>query len=86
MSEMIERMAKAIAEDRGYEWDDRSRIERDWKEWWREAARAAIEAMMEPTFEILRAGMNTTDNGDGQLHRRKWQAMLQAALQGDQEG
>lgn len=43
-------------------------------------ARAAIEAMMEPTFEIIQAGMNTKDNGDGQLHRRKWRAMIQAAL------
>ena len=88
MDSMVERVAKAIcaAETGGpFEggvWEEYSTGQH--KEW-REAARAAIEAMMEPTFEIIQAGMNTKDNGDGQLHRRKWRAMIQAALS-DTEG
>ena len=33
----------------------------------------------EPSAKMCVAGANERENGDGQLHRRKWQAMIAAS-------
>lgn len=71
MSEMIERVAKALG---GGDWDscpnDRPR--------WREDARAAIEAMREPTEEMIEAA-----NECEASWKSIWPAMLDAATEAD---
>jgi len=86
MSEMIERVAEAI-------WD--ARIERGgpgrtlmpWPlypeaDWCRATARAAIEAMREPTEKMLEAGdlPGWDDYVTAGLSKEIWQAMIDAAL------
>jgi len=68
MSEMVERVAKAIsaAED-GREWYNVH------PESWERAARAAILAMREPTYAMIKAGRWAQDH-------LKWDAMIDAAL------
>ena len=68
MSEMIERVAQAMCAVADYP------IEAD------VLARAAIEAMREPPSAVWIAMMNTKDDGGGDLHYRKWQAAIDAAL------
>jgi hypothetical protein len=74
MSEMIERVAVAI--------NDRLR-ERGGKpipfHMMRHTAAAAIEAMREPTDEMVKAGVNL-------WCERAWDAMIDAALAGAQAG
>lgn len=45
-----------------------------------ELGRASIEAMLEPPACVWVAMINTKDNGEGDLHYRKWQAGIDAAL------
>lgn len=45
--------------------------------------RAVLTAIREPSIEVVMAGANEVENGDGELHRRKWQAMIDAII-GDQ--
>ncbi len=56
MSEMVERVARAIQATRGphENWDRATEATRNL---WMADARAAIEAMREPTAEMLAAGM-----------------------------
>lgn len=44
------------------------------------AVRAVLTAIREPSIDIIMAGSKQVENGDGELHRRKWQAMIDAAL------
>lgn len=96
MSEMVERVARAIASTRGRDPDDTAGGPHPggtWLEkgepWWRgdvDAARAAIEAMREPTEKMIEAGqLYCWDDGhptvgshaiQGQVFR----AMIDAAL------
>ncbi len=75
MSEMIERVAKAISEcHSGRDWRGMSEYGKDW---WREEARAAIEAMREPTEAMETAGqvdpLPISTNAS-------WKAMIDEAL------
>lgn len=76
MSEMVERVARAIAEARfgiGCPVDGDDRI----------AARAAIEAMREPTDAMVDAAYGRERTG---TERGNWRAMIDAALTETQAG
>ena len=70
MSEMVDRVARAISIECGWGDDDNDR-NLDGIVVWRTClpeARAAIEAMREPTREMLNAAVDATDAGSG----RSW--------------
>lgn len=75
MSEMVERVARAIdpnAWEEGAHW---YAFERKWRRGKSlHAARAAIEAMREPTYSMKQAVK------DGMDHAEVWSAMIAAAL------
>jgi len=78
MSEMIERVAKAIAiSGNGGMWDDW--YSDDQKEFHRRRARAAIEAMREPTREMTDAVWVMAGEAD---QAEIWSGMIDAALSG----
>ena len=73
MTEMVERVARALAEvDANHE----IYHQRPYVEW----ARAAITAMREPTKEMVRAGFRDWGGTSG-----TWQAMIDAALEEPEE-
>lgn len=82
MSEMVERVARATYEARPYGdehagdliWD---RLEDGWKDRHRDMARAAIEAMREPTDAMVDAAYGRERTG---TERGNWRAMIDAAL------
>jgi hypothetical protein len=78
MNEMIERVARAIAADNENWPYDR----RPWSEqrYLLERARAAIEAMREPT-EAMKAAAKPFRKGVGEEPGGLWHAMIDAALQ-----
>lgn len=72
MDEMIERVAKALADHRGVPIDER-----------RSDAIAAIEAMREPTDEMKRSGgeyIFADDFNTDSLAGSVWEGMIDAAL------
>lgn len=82
--QMIERVAKAIW-DSGFDrvpdpaWEQTSHLQ---KEFHRMLARAAIEAMREPSYEMIRAfgvGSQTGFTNDTE-RSHAWSAMIDAAL------
>ncbi|MEZ2132438.1 MULTISPECIES: hypothetical protein [unclassified Sinorhizobium] len=77
MTTMIERVARAIMEDSG---GGRDRPDFNWR-YYESAARAAIEAMREPTEDMRIAGCQETwlDPSVDDIYR----AMIDAALQED---
>ena len=78
MSELIERVARAI---RGcVSADDWNFIDEIARKMYRREARAAIEAMREPTTEMLHASTMQVPTWDNEASKRKWQAMIEAAL------
>ncbi|WIA54360.1 hypothetical protein N6H05_14935 [Sphingobium sp. WTD-1] len=87
MSEMIERVAKAIYEEddpwhKAWPWPDLNE-KQGTADAYRRIAAAAIKAMREPTFPMVKAMFNTKDDGGGSLHERKWQSAIDAALVGE---
>lgn len=72
MSEMIERVARAI--------DEASQPpgQKDYKVLMKNAARAAIEAMREPTMDMESAASNW--QGAQMTYSDVWRAMIDAAL------
>ena len=75
MSEMVERVARAIATARGYGLDANGEDTGDWQ-MFVDHARAAIEAMREPTEAMWREA--SFENG--YVTEGAWQAMIDAAL------
>lgn len=77
MSEMIERMARAMAERAG-------RSYAVGREVFDQAARAALEAMREPTWQMTAAAptgiTSTTSLSGGCDPREVWRAMIDQAL------
>lgn len=74
MSEMVERVARAVAEFNEFSWEHCAQSH------WIDLARAAIEAMREPTEEMIRVGVkydHECAEADG-IYR----AMIDAALNG----
>lgn len=89
MSEMIERVAKAAYSSLFIDGDKWPEVLCSVSaEQFRKAARAAIEAMREPTQIMINAGESCDDEGspnDGDFGRvanaeEHWQAMIDAAL------
>ena len=87
MSEMLEKVGRAL---HAYEWNNQPNPEpySTHRDYWEDAARAAIKAMMEPTGKMLAATMTETPAlvgeetlDDLQMIRKDWQAMLTAALE-----
>jgi hypothetical protein len=75
MSEMVERVARAIA--RANNGDDFDRVDEAVRELYRDEARAAIEAMREPSEEMLRPYRF----GEARAAvKSDWQTMIAAAL------
>lgn len=82
MSTMVERVARAIYEANGFRYEDRTinAIGGAYGEWAKaiKAARAAIEAMMEPTYAMYKASHEAlVPPADASAC---WRAMIQAAL------
>lgn len=81
MSEMIERVAKAIYDShefkKGWEHPDTKRL---WHEFMRAEARAAIEAMREPTDEMLEASHYGEAPREPNSHYEVWKYMIDTAL------
>ena len=92
MSEMVERVARAlrfrfhgIAPDiEGFAILDMATGDTIGD--WRDQARAAIEAMREPTDEMLRGHSDNVDGLDPETARKDWEAMIDAALATKREG
>lgn len=86
MVSMVERMAQALAERSGARWDKVSeegpRGEADWgtRGYWRDLARAAIEAMREPTPGMIKAADLVEDGYTFQRPDFCWLLMINAAL------
>lgn len=85
MSDMTERVARAICKAH-YIYDDYNEEEaqraadNEWVDWCVEA-RAAIEAMREPTGEMLLAAWGSEDDqGEPGVTESTWTAMIDAAL------
>lgn len=83
MGEMVERVAEAIARGRS---EGGRKLFVGWanldpydKDMWRSAARAAIEAMREPTSEMANAGVQAYDDF-GLSIPAIWRAMIDEAL------
>lgn len=99
MSEMIERVARALAEREGFVWAvlaDGGATARRWQRYertyWRDHAVAAIEAMREPTMTMLNAAVDATGAGSDMswanrspqgLFETGHKAAIDAALRGD---
>ena len=90
MTDMVEKVAKELAGHvQGLTWDELPEHRKavtpraEWgKHCFRDMARAAIRALMEPTEEMLDVGLAAIkDNGPTQI----WQAMLKAALQAEKD-
>jgi hypothetical protein len=78
MSEMVDRVAEALwvanSKDRFGKWGG---LEGQWKDKWRADARAAIEAMREPTYD-MRFGDDVKEWPEDAA--ACWKAMIDAAL------
>lgn len=85
MSEMVERVARAIAEEiNGGKFDDARWYNDDQRDVHRRRARAAIEAMREPTEAMLTAGDSAMIRKDDAA-ADAWQAMVDEALKSNVE-
>lgn len=92
MTTMVERVAQAIAEELGENWEKPTIFMLECKdthetcrETYRAMARAAIEAMREPTeemFEAVDCGGERKQWNSGRMHRASYQGMVDGALRG----
>lgn len=78
---MLERVATALF---NYDGDGRkfSDLRTSQREYWLDTARAAIEAMREPTEEVYQAGREVAMGKPGTLDgvKERWKYMVDAAL------
>ena len=72
LTEMVERVARALAKEEGYAYDPFPYDAR---------ARAAIEAMRDPTEEMLDFFIYPTNECDDPDFKAIWQLMIDSALQ-----
>ena len=78
---MIERVARAMfACDHDEPWEQGEDLTR---RIYLNNARAAIEAMREPSDAMLQAATMEVPTWDDAASKRKWQAMITAALEGE---
>ena len=82
---MVERVAKAMCEDDGANWNAANFNEtangdepEEQREYWRVKARAAIEAMKEPTDAMADEGYRHIADGADSV----WRAMTSKAMEG----
>lgn len=73
MSEMVTRVARAMAEAAGFAWENCTQSQ------WERDARAGIAAMREPTEKMKDAGDALLDDTVECAHN-VWNAMIDAAL------
>ena len=73
MNEMVEKVGRALADEA------RFMYERD-PERWNDAARAAMEAMREPTKAMMQADAGTSTTNAEMYRAAQWRSMLSAAL------
>lgn len=88
MSEMIERVATAIYENRRRMYEDRVPFKDLYPSAQRpylDEARAAIEAMREPTEEMIAAGARGSGEDSQDVALGAWEAMIDAALSKDSD-
>ncbi len=83
MNEMIDRVARVVAEKQGIVFDT---LPEFYREIWREKARSAIEAMREPTVAMLdAAGYRDIANHPSKraewMKAHDWPKMIDAALE-----
>jgi hypothetical protein len=76
MTEMIEKVARAMAENAGFCWDNCAQSQ------WMSDARAGIAAMREPTGMMLTASVpaRKPNNSPMRNSRMTWYAMIDSAL------
>lgn len=74
MSEMVERVARAMAENAGFCWANCAQSQ------WKSDARTGIAAMREPTEEMVKASNREWDGRMSHRSTGAWQAMIDAAL------
>lgn len=86
---MVERVARAIFREGFHADEPESVVAAKWEEWpesrqqCRRRARAAIAAMREPTDDMKFAAIEGCDADLGLVEAREiWQAMIDAALEG----
>lgn len=85
MSDMVEKVARAVCIALGHEPEEWAYSERV-RERCRRIARAAMQAMREPTKAMLQAGrLNDSEDGASGNPESIWQAMVNAALKGEAE-
>ena len=84
VSEMVERVAVALAKTNGGGFYDPNFYTEEQRNVWRLKARDAIEEMREPTEGMLAAGKDRDDPFDlPAFAEEHWQAMIHEALAGD---
>ena len=98
MSEMVERCAQAAAEDACLLWErlpDKTDMAcshgmpEGCKDYWREKARAVLQAMREATPAMTCAGIDAAFGGNPEPSiavKRAWTAMITAALEDPRHG
>ena len=74
MSEMVTRVAMAMAENAGFCWDHCAQSQ------WESDARAGIEVMREPTEAMIEASNREWDGRMSHRSSGAWRAMIDAAL------
>ena len=79
MSEMVERVARAIYEAKEGPFEKWADAPETWKPEWRIAAQAAIAVMREPTDEMIEAGWRKDSN----ISRTVWIDMIDALQPND---
>ena len=78
MTDMIERVARAIVGVTDQEWEDENEA---WREFYRAIARAAIAAMREPSETMVDAAWASWEDPEGSKgFVGAWQAMIDIAL------
>jgi len=75
MSNMIERVARAIADEGAYILPGESHQDVD-----RRVARAAVQALREPTDEMVKAGAHGSGEDSETTALGAWQAMIDSIL------
>jgi hypothetical protein len=75
---MLERAARVLASSFGDDWDD---LSEEIRESLRDDIRAVLQAIREPSFEMLvEFGADPNGTIDHDYARERWQAMIDAAL------
>lgn len=80
MSEMVERVARALWERHMDPDEPWATVDEFWRETYLEKARAAIEAMRQPTIEMLKAMVGVSYSATTPMMEDAFNAAINAAL------